>query len=466
MKGLKIYALAAFLVAIKGSIIGEITKKPQVVELPIEKTRRISGLVSKDRLHKRGQVLAYLDNHDTLYFFNITIGTPPQKLRLHLDTGSSDLWVNTPKSRLCSQGSGPCKETGEYNANISSTYKFVASNFNISYVDGSGAEGDYVNDDIMIGTAKIKNFQFGVGYSSSSSQGILGIGYSINEVQVGRARKKPYPNLSMRMVKDGLIKSNAYSIWLNDLDASTGSILFGGIDTAQYVGPLQTVPIQKVGGVHSEFLITMTGLSIGNKVISNDMAQAVLLDSGSSLTYLPDDIVESIYELMGAKYDPSDQAAYVPCSYAQSSVTLNFAFSGPVIKVDMSELVIPISSSKNQLDDETSACLFGIAPAGTGSSVLGDTFIRSAYLVFDLDNNQISMAQTNFNATGHKIVEIGIGEKAVPDAIIVPNPIPAKYGIDPSSAESAGATPIMLLLPRESFVWIFFSVTFAYSIFL
>ncbi|RKF63317.1 putative aspartic-type endopeptidase opsB [Golovinomyces cichoracearum] len=466
MKGSKIFVLSTFLVAIEGSIIGEITKKPQVVEFPFEKSRRISGPVSRDRLRRRGEVLAYLDNHDTLYFFNVTVGTPPQKLRLHLDTGSSDLWVNTPKSRLCSQESRPCRETGAYSANSSSTYKFVASNFNISYVDGSGAEGDYVNDDVMIGTTKIKNLQFGVGYSSSSSQGILGIGYSINEVQVGRAQRKPYPNLPMRMVKDGLIKSNAYSLWLNDLDASTGSILFGGIDTAQYVGPLKTVPIQKIGGVHSEFLITMTGLSIGNKVISNDMAQAVLLDSGSSLTYLPDYIVKYIYELLDAKYDASEQAAYVPCSYAKSSITLNFTFSEPVITVDMSELVIPISNSRSQQDDETSACLFGIAPAGTGSSVLGDTFIRSAYLVFDLDNNRISMAQTNFNATEHNIVEIGTGEKSVPDAIIVPNPVSAKYGIDPSSAESAGATPIVPLLPRESFLWILFSVTFAYSIFL
>jgi len=62
----------------------------------------------------------------------------------------------------------------------------------------------------------------------------LGIGYQINEVQVGRAGKAAYNNLPAQMVADGLIQSNAYSLWLNDLDASTGSILFGGVDTAQY----------------------------------------------------------------------------------------------------------------------------------------------------------------------------------------------------------------------------------------
>jgi hypothetical protein len=288
-----------------------------------------------------------------------------------------------------------------------------------------------VTDTFTIGSTTLAKLQFGIGYTSSSSEGILGVGYEINEVQVGRAGKSAYNNLPAQMVADKLINSNAYSLWLNDLDASTGSILFGGVDTAQYHGSLETLPIQKESGYYAEFLITLTEVTLGSSVIAKDQALAVLLDSGSSLTYLPDSITEAIYEVVGAQYDSSEGAAYVPCSLASNSSTLNFTFTSPSISVDMNELVIPVTSSTGrplEFNDGTAACLFGIAPAGDSTSVLGDTFLRSAYVVYDLDNNEISLAQTNFNATSTSIVEITTGTTAVPDATLVANAASATAG--------------------------------------
>lgn len=233
------------------------------------------------------------------------------------------------------------------------------------------------------------------------------------------------------MVADGLIASNAYSLWLNDLDASTGSILFGGVDTDQFKGTLATLPVQSEGGEFAEFLITLTGISLGSTVIAKGQAQAVLLDSGSSLTYLPDSITEAIYEQVSAQYDSQEGAAYVPCSLASNTSTLDFTFSSPTISVPMNELVIDILSTNGRpltFSDGTKACLFGIAPAGSSTSVLGDTFIRSAYLVYDLANNEISIAQTNFNATSNNVVEITTGTAAVPSATVVQNAVTASAG--------------------------------------
>src|ERR1700738_2857565 len=164
----------------------------------------------------------------TLYFANVTLGTPAQPVRLHIDTGSSDLWVNTPSSNLCKSKGSPCSAAGTYSANSSSTYTYLSSDFNITYVDGSGATGDYVTDTLDIGGATLTGQQFGIGYTSSASEGILGIGYKINEVQAARLGKQAYDNVPAKMVTDKLISSNAYSLWLNDLDANTGNILFGG----------------------------------------------------------------------------------------------------------------------------------------------------------------------------------------------------------------------------------------------
>ncbi|KAL1868437.1 hypothetical protein VTK73DRAFT_3676 [Phialemonium thermophilum] len=388
--------------------------------------------VTRDRIRRRGTAQAVLDNEETLYFVNATLGTPPQSLRLHLDTGSSDLWVNTPRSELCQSRGSPCRFAGTYDANASSTYEYIGSYFNISYVDGSGASGDYVSDTITIGQAQLDRLQFGVGYSSSSAQGILGVGYAVNEVQVGRAGKSAYRNLPAQMVADGLIRSNAYSLWLNDLDSNTGSILFGGVDTERFEGSLQTLPIQAQAGVFSEFLITLTGIQLGNQSVADDLALAVLLDSGSSLSYLPDDLVQQIYAAVGARYDADSGSAYVPCSLADQDASLTFTFTSPTIAVAMNELVLELvttSGRRPSFQDGQPACLFGIGPAGGGTNVLGDTFLRSAYVVYDLDNNQISLAQTRFNATATHVLEIGTGDDAVPGAKVVANAVRATQGI-------------------------------------
>jgi hypothetical protein len=358
---------------------------------------------------------------------------------MHIDTGSSDLWVNTPGSTLCQSRTRPCSQSGTYTANSSSTYGYVGSYFNISYVDGSGASGDYVTDTFAIGGSTVQKFQFGVGYQSTSSQGILGIGYPVNEVQVGRARMRPYENLPAKMLSTGLISSNTFSLYLNDLGANTGNVLFGGVDTAKFEGQLQTLPIQSESGVFAEFLITLTSVSLGSRVIEENMALAVLLDSGSSLTYLPDDMVQILYSMVGAVYQADEGVAFIPCSAAATASSMTFSFSGAKITVPMDEIIIDLALITGQrftFNNGQAACLFGISPAGTGTNVLGDTFLRSAYVVYDMDNNQISLAQTRFNSTATNVLEIAKGSK-VPSAVAVANPVAATAGIH-RGTQSAG----------------------------
>ncbi|GAB1320160.1 hypothetical protein MFIFM68171_10370 [Madurella fahalii] len=445
MRTSTLLAVTASLVqTIKGSSLRQRDDGLKVVGLDMER-RAARNPVHRDKLRKRDTVSVDLDNKETLYFINATVGTPARSVMLHLDTGSSDLWVNTPSSQLCQSSNQPCQFAGTYSANQSSTYEYVGSWFNISYVDGSGASGDYVSDTITVGGARLDRLQFGIGYVSTNTQGILGIGYRLNEVQVGRAQMSPYNNLPAQMVADGLIRSNAYSLWLNDLDANTGSILFGGVDAEKYVGTLASLPIESEAGVFAEFMITLTRLELGDRSIGGDLALAVLLDTGSSLTYLPDAMVRDLYNQVGAQFDADANAAYVPCELAQNQTLLNFTFSSPTISVEMNELVLDLVTSSGQrprFANGVAACLFGIAPAGAGTNVLGDTFLRSAYVVYDMDNNRIALAPTRFNTTASRVLEIGTGEDAVPGASMVANPVRATEGLhgpNGASLDSGGA---------------------------
>ncbi|KAF2084736.1 acid protease [Saccharata proteae CBS 121410] len=425
---------------------------PAVIGADIQR-RHVDDPISRDnqrrRKMKRSATLQEsLDNLETLYFANASMGTPKQTLRLHIDTGSSDLWVNSASSSLCSEKMDPCSESGTYSANDSSTYNYLNSDFNISYVDGSGASGDYVTDNFYFGGYNLTDMEFGIGYTSSSSEGVLGVGYAVNEVAVNRAGLDAYPNLPQLLVNKGIINSNAYSLWLNDLEASTGSILFGGVDTDKYTGTLSTLPIIKEYGEYSEFIIALTGLGIsgdeGSIFNSSDSSVPVLLDSGSSLMYLPDDYVSTIYDRFDATYDSSQGAAFVDCSLANEDASLDFTFSSPTISVSMSEMVIIAGYSRGE-----AICILGVSPAGDSTSVLGDTFLRSAYVVYDLDNNEISLASTNFNATSSNIMEITAGESGVPDATGVANAVSTAAGAT-GGARNGGITATGAAAPMKT----------------
>jgi hypothetical protein len=141
--------------------------------------------------------------------------------------------------------------------------------------------------------------------------------------------------------------------------------------------------------------------------------------------YLPNDITEAIYNNVDAVYDSQNGIAYVACSLANNASTLDFDFSGQTIQVPYNELVLDIGSSSGQpltFSNGEPACIFGVAPAQGAEPVLGDTFLRSAYVVYDLANNEISLAQTNFNSTTDDIVEI-TKSSGVPGATEVASPV-------------------------------------------
>lgn len=429
----------------------ELDNTPRVVKFDIERNQIRNPLAhDESRLKKRANTInANLENQQTLYSLNITIGTPAQRFTVNIDTGSSDLWVNSGTSKLCRSRSDPCADTGTYKANSSSTYKYVNSAFNISYAGGDTASGDYVTDTVRMAGQTITKLQFGVGYDSSSPLAILGIGYPINEAQSSNSGMKPYQNLPAKLAADNMISSNAYSLWLNDLDSNTGNLLFGGIDRSQYEGDLVTLPIQETDGVHAEFFVTLTGVSLNGSSLADNIALAALLDSGTSLTYLPNAMVAEIYETVDASFDEAQGAALVSCTLANEDVNMTFRFGDSIsINVPLNELVLRNVDSGSgggdggEEDASQNACLFGIAPAGAGTNILGDTFLRSAYVVYDLDNNEISLAQSKFNATGSDIVEIGTGSGAVPSAVSATGTIvTATSGLPaaPTATETGGS---------------------------
>jgi len=339
------------------------------------------------------------------------------------------------------------------NPNDSSTYKVTQANaFHITYGDGSGADGDYFTDNFQIGNASVTNLEMGIAQSANLTQGLLGIGYTVNEASNTDANQYStisspsftYPNIIDSMLSQGLIATNAYSLYLDDLDSSTGSIIFGGLDSDKYHGDLVQMPVvpeQLVNGstIYADFAVALTSFSLsttpGNSTLltSNPYNHAVVLDSGTALTYLPTRLAQTIYQSINA-YDDSQSYAgtglvYANCDLLTSEpdLTFDFGFGGTsgskniTIRVPANELILQPSALGLDLTgyvptDITfqNVCILGILSADQEPYILGDTFLRSAYVVYDLKNNVIAVAQTNFNSTTSSIVEFSAGETGIP----------------------------------------------------
>ncbi|KAI9645221.1 hypothetical protein NHQ30_005955 [Ciborinia camelliae] len=397
--------------------------------------RGMGGVV---RVEERADtVTASLGNAVTsgLYYANITIGTPAQQLSLQIDTGSADVWVPSASASICDDiRDGGCPG-GSFDSSSSKTFLDIEQGgFNISYVDGTGSTGDYFQDSFSIGGSTLKSFTMGLATDTSISVGIMGIGYNSSEANIQTGNGTTYPNLPNAMVASGLIKTNAYSLWLDDLQSSTGSILFGGIDTAKFTGDLVSVNVypSSRGGSVTSFTVAWTSLSVQSssgtdQLTPTNFAQPAILDSGTTITLLPDEIAAVVFEEVGATVSQQLGAVVVPCALAKKSGSINYGFggvNGPVIKVDVSQLVLPLTTSDGRTPTYSNgepACQLGIQAAGSNPTLFGDTFLRSAYVVYDIQNNRIGLAQTDFNATDSNIVPFESAGAAIPNASTAPN---------------------------------------------
>ncbi|CAN6674940.1 aspartic proteinase yapsin-3 [Trichomonascus vanleenenianus] len=352
-----------------------------------------------------------IDNQKYFYSTTVSIGTPPQSLNLLLDTGSSDTWVYSPSSKF--QGQGKPKPNSFFDPSKSNSFKSNGTSYKIQYGIGT-TTGQWGTDSFKIGGATLKSFSIGVADSGDVSQGIIGIGRP--EAEITYKQGVVYNNLPMALAAQGVTNTAAYSLYLNDLNSKSGTILFGAVDHSRYTGQLYSFPIS-----HPKHL----GIKIQNMHSDGRAQEAMLqkpvtaiLDSGTSLSYLPQDAVGNIHEYLNA--NPSftiGEKYYCDCNVT-ANLVLNF---GPTeIKVPNFYFLWPIETIVNPVVANfafpANSCYIGIenSQPGMDFALFGDNFMRAMYVVYDLKHNRIAIAQSNLRGDTSKIEVI---KDKIPGAI-------------------------------------------------
>lgn len=257
---------------------------------------------------------------------------------------------------------------------------------------------------MYFGHTTVPNVPFGVAYVSDSPYGIFGIGYPENQAQPPLPRPmKDFPTFSEILVNNGLTNIEAFSMWLDSED--TGCVLFGGVDRAKYSGDLVAVPIVvDPDGVYGTFRITLRKIVFSSEKTDKQLVNQsklpvdVVLDSGTNFISLPAELVANIHQALQASVDDGYHWSMVNCGLRKSSMTLDFTFdSTTTIRIPMSALINP------PLAD---LCELAIVPDLEGSPVLGTPFLRSAYVVYNMEDNEIALANVKPGITDSDIVEI------------------------------------------------------------
>lgn len=313
-----------------------------------------------------------LANHNNVnYWLDIYLGAESEKITVSLDTGLSDLWVYGPNISNSEGGTFDTDQSGS---------KPVNESFKIGYLDGSGALGDYYTDDFSLLKLQplLKDFQFAVvDEAKFSGPGILGVSSKAVETTPNK-----YDNLPFALQEAGITPKASYSLFLGSENGDKGTIIFGGIDKNKYEGELKKYLIPDNDDALS---LNVVSQSIDGKDYNE--TTKYLLDLGTSWNLWPEEVYNNTVTALNAT--KKDDSHVADCNQPTDKF-LEFNFGENLIQVSYKDLLVEWNGD----------CLLGAQP-GQKTFILGDVFLRKAYVYYDLSNKEISVAQFKDSLTSN-----------------------------------------------------------------
>ena len=335
-------------------------------------------------------LLYELANADNFYVAKISVGTPGQELSVVLDTGSSDLWITASSNPNCAANGGTinCAEYGSFDYTESSTFNNAGTALDITYIDGTNSKGYWASDSVAFGTSSaISNVTFGVANVTDSSAGVCGISFPILQ-----RNPTKYDNLPTLLKKQGVIKSESFSLYLTSETAETGSILFGAYDNAKFEGTLEDIPIPKVATskgdmVYAYLWIPLDSITfkIGNTTTpSTSSTISSIASSSTSSSAVASSAAPS--STLSSSVEPSSSSTVSSSTFSSAaslsltSTASSIAESSQVVS-SSSLLISSIESSSSSISAPTSSSAASSSAASssaTSSSVLSSSVLSSS----------------------------------------------------------------------------------------
>lgn len=332
--------------------------------------------------------IAVTEMDDLEYLSPVLVGDTA--MMLDFDTGSSDLWVF---SNLLPSSVTAGHDVYDIGSNSTGT-ELQGSSWQISYADGSGAQGLVYADKVVVGGATATSqaveaaTSISTEFVSENSDGLMGLGFGISNTI--RPQKQP---TFFENIKSSLqLPVFAVSLKKN----ATGTYDFGFIDPNKYTVSLDNFAILRACltkakgeiqyiGVNSSrgyWEFTMTGYAVGNATTTIPADFQAIADTGTTLMLLPPAIVDAYYVQVPNSQDSSSEGGFVfPCDTILPDLTVTM---GGGNGDGSATATIPGELMNRSLSTTGSGlCYGGIQQTSDGFSIWGDVFLKSQFVVFD-----------------------------------------------------------------------------------
>jgi len=349
-----------------------------------------------------------------------------------VDTGSSDTWLAETGFHCFDVATGN-PEPESYCAfgptyNISSTFNEIPNeNFNISYADGEVLTGIVGTERVTLAGIEVKNQQVAVvdyaaWFGDGISSGLVGLSFPIltsaytgsNPTLDSKATQVVYNPIFTNMYSESRV-APLFSLAI-DRGTSGGIMAIGGLPPVLFSpffasAPFQLLTMTRFGSTnpidgipqYQFYTITVDGFRYqgsertqwthGNwpnplAKPSNPSKVQLIVDSGTTLIYLPTGIANAVNALFvpPAVYDPNQGAYVVQCSAR-----------APKFGVMIGKQIFYINALDMVLPSGNGTCISGVDDAGTGGlSILGDVFLKNVLAVFDVGASEMRFAAREF----------------------------------------------------------------------
>ncbi|KAK1963405.1 acid protease [Colletotrichum sublineola] len=361
---------------------------------------------------------------DWNYLVNVSVGTPPQQMSLRLAVQAGPSWV--PDIQYCddyyqddaTRDEDAACRYGAFNASQSSSLVSPRGESFGAIFANDFVSGALISDVLDVAGIPMSKFIMGFVDAANTRVGVLGLGFNgtYHKPNTGTSSPAALP-LPERLVKDGIIASPAYSLWLDDKSAKSGNLLLGAVDKSKFEGPLIRIrtnsfsgsPLSRDSSTFDTIIYSINGSKSATdelQPLSGPVAPSeeeygsnripVQLAPEYPVSVLPDILARDIWSLAGAFWNDDLSYAVIPCDVAETStgylVMQLDGTDGPVLNVSLADLVVSKdmwSYSKWSWDTESS----------TEFPALSGAMLKQAYMVFDLANAEMAIAQAKLGST-------------------------------------------------------------------
>ncbi|PFH37789.1 putative aspartyl proteinase (eimepsin) [Besnoitia besnoiti] len=328
-----------------------------------------------------------LNFHNSQYFGKIEVGTPPVPFVV-FDTGSSNLWIPASDCK-----NGGCVSHTRFDPKTSSSYLPInARNGDpaIAFIQyGTGAcVLRMAKDTVSIGGIEVRNQTVGLALQESTHpfadlpfDGLVGLGFP--DVTGEEGLPPDALPLVDSMMKQKLLKRNVFAVYMSEDLHQPGEITFGSVNpryTFEGHKP-QWFPVISLDywevGVHG---LRLNGKSLG--FCEHSRCKAAV-DTGSSLITGPSEVINPLLKSLNVAED---------CSNKDSLPTVTFVLEdnyGRLVKFPLK----PADFLVEEVDSrgKSISCAAGFMPMDVPAPrgplfVLGNSFIRKFYTIFDRDH--------------------------------------------------------------------------------